>query len=589
MRSPTWRSSGITRLAWHEERARQLEGAATLARRDGLIGLEAQIVAYGLAAELRHHQREWILYSVRMAALCCGLSDTKADEALRELTVTGVVERRWGYGTLTYRRAPGRLRKRVRRDALQVLPYAKLVQLIDPAGFMSDDHTTGTSRVLAGSPVNSPNNTEESKNSRKSNGTSASGDGETLGDDAVSDCDWAYTLQSGQEETSGEVGIWPHLDVFRQGFAGSLGRVGWWVLCEIVAGKSTTAELAQVVPYSPSTISRVMTKMQKRGVIRMDGQRYRRVTAVDFDLRVCDAAMTQLGRQSAERGVWKQWCYALAEAGKSNRWIAGLVAREFRDPSDLCEECGQPGQEVHHIVPRFLGGADTPDNLAVLCRPCHQRISEVWRCWAAWPLRRGTPMVNFAELVGALSGEGQVAGTLERFEHRAKQNPKQALDIVRQLSQVAASEGVDLLIAPLLTLIAAQIPERPAVEVAAAEASNPAPSCGIEGAGLARHRRRQQRAHRSGQPSHRARQGCRQRLPPIRQLPAPAAPRRRRMARAARREAQEAQSTLDGVERDRTAGASVGRLGKLLRRPGPSRANRRSWQSSRPGWHRVTH
>ena len=38
-----------------------------------------------------------------------------------------------------------------------------------------------------------------------------------------------------------------------------------------------------------------------------------------------------------------------------------------------CEipECGKPAADIHHIVPRSLGGSDDPENLIALCRDNH--------------------------------------------------------------------------------------------------------------------------------------------------------------------------------------------------------------------------
>jgi 5-methylcytosine-specific restriction endonuclease McrA len=40
-----------------------------------------------------------------------------------------------------------------------------------------------------------------------------------------------------------------------------------------------------------------------------------------------------------------------------------------------CTECGATQDlEVHHIVPRRLGGPDDPSNLITLCAACHSRL-----------------------------------------------------------------------------------------------------------------------------------------------------------------------------------------------------------------------
>lgn len=43
-----------------------------------------------------------------------------------------------------------------------------------------------------------------------------------------------------------------------------------------------------------------------------------------------------------------------------------------------CQNCGVQDEdervefEVHHVVPKSLGGSDRPSNLVVLCHECHQ-------------------------------------------------------------------------------------------------------------------------------------------------------------------------------------------------------------------------
>lgn len=40
-----------------------------------------------------------------------------------------------------------------------------------------------------------------------------------------------------------------------------------------------------------------------------------------------------------------------------------------------CTECGESQNlEVHHVVPRRLGGPDEPSNLVTLCSACHFRL-----------------------------------------------------------------------------------------------------------------------------------------------------------------------------------------------------------------------
>ena len=50
----------------------------------------------------------------------------------------------------------------------------------------------------------------------------------------------------------------------------------------------------------------------------------------------------------------------------------------YLDETDYigCEMCGSPGQDIHHIQARGLGGSKNRDyieNLICLCRDCHNR------------------------------------------------------------------------------------------------------------------------------------------------------------------------------------------------------------------------
>jgi len=50
--------------------------------------------------------------------------------------------------------------------------------------------------------------------------------------------------------------------------------------------------------------------------------------------------------------------------------------RRSRDPSQSgnCLKCGTWRHWLHkdHVVPRFAGGADTPDNWQFICANCHE-------------------------------------------------------------------------------------------------------------------------------------------------------------------------------------------------------------------------
>ena len=52
---------------------------------------------------------------------------------------------------------------------------------------------------------------------------------------------------------------------------------------------------------------------------------------------------------------------------KKNRLAA------YERANGLCELCGAPAVEIHHIVFRSHCGTSDLDNLIVLCRDCHER------------------------------------------------------------------------------------------------------------------------------------------------------------------------------------------------------------------------
>ena len=61
-----------------------------------------------------------------------------------------------------------------------------------------------------------------------------------------------------------------------------------------------------------------------------------------------------------------------------------------RAPARLwrCQECGAPANQVHHVIPRYLGGTYEPSNLRALCETCHvatlaASVASLWRCYAS--------------------------------------------------------------------------------------------------------------------------------------------------------------------------------------------------------------
>lgn len=71
-------------------------------------------------------------------------------------------------------------------------------------------------------------------------------------------------------------------------------------------------------------------------------------------------------------------CPAHARNGSTRQWrtLRALILRRDRY---RCVLCGEPGNEVDHIVPVVDGGPDTPANCRTLCRACHRERSQMSR------------------------------------------------------------------------------------------------------------------------------------------------------------------------------------------------------------------
>jgi len=69
-------------------------------------------------------------------------------------------------------------------------------------------------------------------------------------------------------------------------------------------------------------------------------------------------------------------------------WTADGNARRtaFKRDSGNCQRCDRdvsessdgdkPTAEAHHIIPKAAGGPDTPENLVILCRDCHEQAHD---------------------------------------------------------------------------------------------------------------------------------------------------------------------------------------------------------------------
>lgn len=54
-----------------------------------------------------------------------------------------------------------------------------------------------------------------------------------------------------------------------------------------------------------------------------------------------------------------------------SKWLKVRKQAAERD-NGLCVLCGQPANDVHHVIFRSHGGQDELSNVVCLCRQCHE-------------------------------------------------------------------------------------------------------------------------------------------------------------------------------------------------------------------------
>ena len=50
-----------------------------------------------------------------------------------------------------------------------------------------------------------------------------------------------------------------------------------------------------------------------------------------------------------------------------------VEAQALKESIHYCEDCGNPKECVHHIIPLSEGGNNDLSNLKALCTPCHRK------------------------------------------------------------------------------------------------------------------------------------------------------------------------------------------------------------------------
>lgn len=82
----------------------------------------------------------------------------------------------------------------------------------------------------------------------------------------------------------------------------------------------------------------------------------------------CSIGTVRRFRYTKDRGV-------IDRRGGRRQSIPPSVRKEIlKRDEDKCVRCGKhdPNLELHHIIPKGHGGVDLPENMAMLCEPCHE-------------------------------------------------------------------------------------------------------------------------------------------------------------------------------------------------------------------------
>lgn len=103
-----------------------------------------------------------------------------------------------------------------------------------------------------------------------------------------------------------------------------------------------------------------------------------------------EVAGTSFSPQGTKEEFYPAWILELKAINVKVQLWANLANAIIRRDKFTCQDCGKTFKEndygeitnrwteaeVHHIVPRGLGGSDHPRNLKLVCFQCHQRYNE---------------------------------------------------------------------------------------------------------------------------------------------------------------------------------------------------------------------
>lgn len=69
---------------------------------------------------------------------------------------------------------------------------------------------------------------------------------------------------------------------------------------------------------------------------------------------------------------------------KRNAFSYKVKQQIYERDNGLCQQCGAPGTEIHHVKFRSQGGRGVVNNGLLLCADCHRKIHQVRKFARKW-------------------------------------------------------------------------------------------------------------------------------------------------------------------------------------------------------------